>query len=160
MVWASFGGRRLPNRVRLREIGRMVGIRRKLVVVRGTAGWKRVEAGRVLRGKLSLACKLFENFSDMGVDDEADLATAVLDKLIKGIGGYLDIVMYNTLINALGKAGRIEEVNKLFEQMKTSGINPDFVTFNALSLKFIARQEIEKLRYQKTSIMGNKDDPS
>jgi pentatricopeptide repeat protein len=48
--------------------------------------------------------------------------------------------MYNTLINALGKAGRIEEVNKLFEQMKTSGINPDFVTFNELSLKFIARQ--------------------
>jgi pentatricopeptide repeat protein len=40
--------------------------------------------------------------------------------------------MYNTLINALGKAGQIEEVNKPFEQMKTSGINPDIVTFNTL----------------------------
>jgi pentatricopeptide repeat protein len=194
------------------------------------------------KGKLSLACKLFEIFSDMGVDPvsytynsmmstfvkkgyfnqawgvlnemgekvcpadvatynviiqglgkmgRADLASSVLDKLIKD-GGYLDIVMYNTLINALGKAGRIEEVNKLFEQMKTSGINPDVVTFNTLievhskagrlkdaykflkmmldagclpnhvtdtTLDFLGK-EIEKLRYQKASIMGNKDDPT
>ena len=75
----------------------------------------------------------------LGNIGRADLATAVLDKLIKDVG-YLDIGMYNTLIHALGKAGRVEEVNKLFEQMKTSGINPDVVTFNALSLKFIARQ--------------------
>ncbi|XP_059646203.1 pentatricopeptide repeat-containing protein At4g01570 [Cornus florida] len=134
------------------------------------------------QGKLSLACKLFEIFTDMGVDpvsytynsmmssfvkkgyfneawgilhemgvkvyptdiatynviiqglgkiQRADLASAVVDKLMKH-GGYLDIVMYNTLINALGKGGRIDEANKLFEQMKNSGINPDVVTYNTL----------------------------
>ncbi|KAJ0111662.1 hypothetical protein Patl1_00728 [Pistacia atlantica] len=192
------------------------------------------------KGKLNLACKLFEIFSDMGVNPvtytynsmmssfvkkgyfnqawgvlnemgenvcptdiatynviiqglgkmgRADLASAVLDKLMKQ-GGYLDIVMYNTLINALGKAGRIVEANKLFEQMRSSGINPDVVTFNILievhskagqlkeaynflkmmldsgcspnhvtdtTLDFLGR-EIEKLRYQKASIMPNKDD--
>ncbi|XP_075668311.1 pentatricopeptide repeat-containing protein At4g01570 [Castanea sativa] len=194
------------------------------------------------KGKLSLACKLFEIFSNMGVNPvsytynsimssfvkkgyfneawgvlnemgekvcpadiatynviiqglgkmrRADLASAVLDKLLKD-GGYLDIVMYNTLINALGKAGRIDEVNKLFEQMRASGINPDVVTFNTLievhskagrlkdaykflkmmldagclpnhvtdtTLDFLGK-EIEKLRYQKASIMRNKDDSS
>ncbi|KAG7954911.1 hypothetical protein I3843_11G044800 [Carya illinoinensis] len=193
------------------------------------------------KGKLSLACKLFEIFTDMGVDPvsysynsimssfvkkgyfneawgvlnemgenvcpadiatynviiqglgkmgRADLASTVLDKLIKQ-GGYLDVVMYNTLINALGKAGRIEEVNKLFEQMRTSGVNADVVTFNTLievhskagrlndaykflkmmldagclpnhvtdtTLDFLGK-EIEKLRYQKASIMNNKSDP-
>ncbi|KAH7519373.1 hypothetical protein FEM48_Zijuj08G0029200 [Ziziphus jujuba var. spinosa] len=69
-----------------------------------------------------------EGLAKMG---RADLAGSVLDKLMKQ-GGYLDIVMYNTLINALGKAGRMDEVNKLFEQMRTSGINPDIVTFNTL----------------------------
>ncbi|KAK7258402.1 hypothetical protein RIF29_23977 [Crotalaria pallida] len=194
------------------------------------------------KGKLSLACKLFEIFTDAGVDPvsytynsmmssfvkkgyyteawaivtemgeklcpadiatynmiiqglgkmgRADLASAVLDRLLKQ-GGYLDIVMYNTLINALGKAGRINEVNKLFEQMKSSGINPDVVTYNTLievhskagrlkdaykflkmmldagctpnhvtdtTLDYLGR-EIDKLRYQRASILSEKDDPS
>lgn len=40
--------------------------------------------------------------------------------------------MYNTLINALGKAGRIHEANNIFKQMKTNGINPDVVTYYTL----------------------------
>lgn len=135
------------------------------------------------KGKLNLACKLFEIFTDMGVDPvnytynsmmssfvkkgyfnqawgvlnemgekfcptdiatynvviqglgkmgRADLASTILDKLMKQGGGYLDVVMYNTLINVLGKAGRFDEANMLFEQMRTSGINPDVVTFNTL----------------------------
>lgn len=194
------------------------------------------------KGKLSLACKLFEIFSDAGVDPvsytynsmmssfvkkgyhteawailtemgeklcpadiatynmiiqglgkmgRADLASAVLDRLLKQ-GGYLDIVMYNTLINALGKAGRMDEVNKFFEQMKSSGINPDVVTYNTLievhskagrlkdAYKFLKMmldagctpnhvtdttldhlgREIDKLRYQRASILSEKDDPS
>ncbi|KAL2338721.1 hypothetical protein Fmac_013167 [Flemingia macrophylla] len=194
------------------------------------------------KGKLSLACKLFEIFTDAGVDPasytynsimssfvkkgyfteawailnemgeklcpadiatynmiiqglgkmgKADLASAVLDRLLKQ-GGYLDIVMYNTLINALGKAGRIDEVNKLFEQMRSSGLNPDVVTYNTLievhskagllkdaykflkmmldagcspnhvtdtTLDYLGR-EIDKLRYQRASILSEKDDPS
>ncbi|XWS35987.1 hypothetical protein CRYUN_Cryun20dG0043200 [Craigia yunnanensis] len=118
------------------------------------------------KGKLSLACKLFEIFTDMRVDpvsytynsitssfvqkcyineawgvlnemDEkvcpadiaatynliiqglgkmgrADIASSILDKLIKQ-GVFLNIVMFNTLINAPGKAGRINEASKLFE---------------------------------------------
>ncbi|KAM1069237.1 hypothetical protein ACFX13_001207 [Malus domestica] len=107
-------------------------------------------------GKLSVACKLFEIFT----------------------------------FNALGKASRIDEVNKLFEQMKSSGINPDVVTFNTLievhskagrlkdaykflkimlgagctpnhvtdtTLDFLGK-EIEKMRYQKASMVRDKDD--
>ncbi|KAM1594642.1 hypothetical protein ACFX15_000953 [Malus domestica] len=106
------------------------------------------------KGMLSIACKLFEIFSELGENPvsytynsmmssfvkkhyfneawgvlnemgekvcptdiatynviiqglgkmgRADLASSVLDKLIKQ-GGYLEVVMYNTLINALGKA--------------------------------------------------------
>jgi hypothetical protein len=53
IVWASFGGRRRPNRVRLREIGRMVDVRpswwaaeigggrRRCLVVAGCGGgWR------------------------------------------------------------------------------------------------------------------------
>ncbi|KAI3934501.1 hypothetical protein MKW92_034875 [Papaver armeniacum] len=104
------------------------------------------------KGNLSLACKLFEIFTEKGMGEKlcpadigtynlliqglgkmgrADLASAVLDQLEKQ-GGYLDIVMYNTLINALGKAGRIEEVNQMFEQMRKSGIRPDIFTYNIL----------------------------
>ncbi|RXI09087.1 hypothetical protein DVH24_023231 [Malus domestica] len=108
------------------------------------------------KGKLSVACKLFEIFT----------------------------------FNALGKASRIDEVNKLFEQMKSSGINPDVVTFNTLievhskagrlkdaykflkimlgagctpnhvtdmTLDFLGK-EIEKMRYQKASMVRDKDD--
>ncbi|MCI02565.1 pentatricopeptide repeat-containing protein [Trifolium medium] len=97
--------------------------------------------------------------------------------------------MYNTLINALGKAGRIDEVNKFFEQMRSSGINPDVVTYNTLieihskagrvkdAYKFLKMmldagctpnhvtdttldylvKEIDKLRYQKASILSEKE---
>ncbi|XP_071731573.1 pentatricopeptide repeat-containing protein At4g01570 [Rutidosis leptorrhynchoides] len=133
------------------------------------------------KGKLSLACKLFEIFTDLGVDPvnytynslmsslvkkgylneaygvlsemgdkvstadvatfnviiqalgkmgRADLAGTVLRKLT--VGGFLDLVMYNSLINVLGKGGKFDEVNKVFEQMKKSGINPDVVTYNTL----------------------------
>ncbi|KAI3766858.1 hypothetical protein L2E82_16933 [Cichorium intybus] len=134
------------------------------------------------KGKLSLACKLFEIFTDLGVDPvnytynslmsslvkkgylneaygvlsemgnkkisaadvatynvifqglgklgRADLASAVLSRLTDG--GFLDLVMYNTLINVFGKGGKFDGVNRVFEQMKKSGINPDVVTYNTL----------------------------
>ncbi|KAL4584061.1 hypothetical protein LXL04_008651 [Taraxacum kok-saghyz] len=134
------------------------------------------------KGKLSLACKLFEIFTDLGVDPvtytynslmsslvkkgylseaygvlsemgnkkvsgadvatynvifqalgkmgRADLASAVVGRLTGG--GFLDLVMCNTLINVLGKGGRFVEVNRVLEQMKRSGINPDVVTYNTL----------------------------
>nr|XP_043637051.1 pentatricopeptide repeat-containing protein At4g01570 [Erigeron canadensis] len=133
------------------------------------------------KGKLSLACKLFEIFSDLGVDPvnytynslisslvkrgymneaygvlsemgekgnaadvatynvifqalgkmgRADLVGAVLRKLTEE--GFLDLVMYNTLVNVLGKGGWFEEAYKVYEQMKKSGINPDVVTYNTL----------------------------
>ncbi|CAH9072982.1 unnamed protein product [Cuscuta epithymum] len=136
------------------------------------------------KGKLSLACKLLEIFTDVGGMDavsytynsmmssfvkkgyfneawgvllqmrekvcpediatynviiqglgkmgRADLASDILDRLMNKGGGYLDNVMYNTLINVFGKAGRIEEANRLFQQMKSVGINPDVVTYNTL----------------------------
>ncbi|XP_076925589.1 pentatricopeptide repeat-containing protein At4g01570-like [Bidens hawaiensis] len=133
------------------------------------------------KGKLSLACKLFDIFTDLGIDPvnytynslmsslvkkgylneaygvlsemgekvgsadvatynvifqalgqmgRADLVGAVLRKLTEG--GFLDVVMYNTLISVLGKGGRFIEANRVFEQMKKSGINPDVVTYNTL----------------------------
>ncbi|GER45690.1 pentatricopeptide repeat, partial [Striga asiatica] len=73
----------------------------------------------------------------------ADLASAILEKLTNE-GGYLDVVMYNTLINVLGsrkeakrseekgKAGRVDKADELFGQMKAGGINLDVVTYNTL----------------------------
>ncbi|KAF5954798.1 hypothetical protein HYC85_007654 [Camellia sinensis] len=89
------------------------------------------------KGKLSLACKLFEIFTNMGVNPVSYTYNSMMSSFVKrgyfneawGVlhemgenGGYLDIVMYNTLINALGKAGRIDEASKLFEQMRTNDI--------------------------------------
>uniref|UniRef100_A0A0A9G314 Ppr10 n=1 Tax=Arundo donax TaxID=35708 RepID=A0A0A9G314_ARUDO len=44
----------------------------------------------------------------------------------------MDIVMYNTLTNQLGKVGKVEEASRLFEQIIRSGMKPDVVTFNTL----------------------------
>lgn len=86
----------------------------------------------------------------------ADLASAVLDKLIKD-GGYLDIVTFNTLIEVHSKAGRLKDAYKFLKIMLDAGCLPNHVTDTTLD--FLGK-EIEKLRYQKASIMGNKDDPS
>ncbi|KAM7498142.1 hypothetical protein LguiA_022556 [Lonicera macranthoides] len=58
----------------------------------------------------------------LGKMGRADLANTTIDNLMK-LGGYFDMVMYNTLINALGRASWIDEANRVFQQMGTSGIN-------------------------------------
>ncbi|KAM1069075.1 hypothetical protein ACFX15_000961 [Malus domestica] len=70
--------------------------------------------------------------------------------------------MYNTLINALGKASRIDEQSrsakdayKFLKMMFDAGCTPNHVTDTTLD--FLGK-EIEKMRYQKASMVRNKDD--
>jgi pentatricopeptide repeat protein len=48
----------------------------------------------------------------------------------KGIDATL--VTYNTLINGLGKNGRLEEAEDLFLRITSMGYNPDVITYNSL----------------------------
>jgi pentatricopeptide repeat protein len=64
---------------------------------------------------------------------KTEVASSIMDQLSKK-GVYMDIVMYNTLINQLGKVRKVEEANCLLEQIITRGMKPDIVTFNTLSI--------------------------
>ncbi|KAK3194471.1 hypothetical protein Dsin_025781 [Dipteronia sinensis] len=68
-----------------------------------------------------------------------------------------DVVTFNTLIEVHSKAGRLKKAYKFLKMMLDSGCSPNHVTDTTLD--FLGR-EIEKLRYQKASIMPNKDGSS
>ncbi|KAG8390702.1 hypothetical protein BUALT_Bualt01G0111000 [Buddleja alternifolia] len=69
-----------------------------------------------------------------------------------------DVVTYNTLIEVHSKAGRLKDAYKFLKMMLDAGCAPNHVTDTTLD--FLGK-EIEKLRYEKASIMrANTDDPS
>lgn len=68
-----------------------------------------------------------------------------------------DIVTYNTLIEVHAKAGRLKDAYKFLKMMLDAGCIPNHVTDTILD--FLGK-EIEKQRYQKASIMRNKNDDS
>ena len=43
-----------------------------------------------------------------------------------------DMVTYNTVINALGRCGRVKEATVHLHAMKEQGLSPDLVTFGTL----------------------------
>ena len=43
-----------------------------------------------------------------------------------------DMVSYNTVINALGRCGRVQEAMEYLHRMKEQGLSPDVVTFGTL----------------------------
>ncbi|XP_015572450.1 pentatricopeptide repeat-containing protein At4g01570 [Ricinus communis] len=66
-----------------------------------------------------------------------------------------DVVTYNTLIEVHTKAGRLKDAYKFLKMMLDAGCLPNHVTDTTLD--FLAK-EIEKQRYQKASILHQKDD--
>lgn len=67
-----------------------------------------------------------------------------------------DVVTYNTLIEIHSKAGRVKDAYKFLKMMLDAGCTPNHVTDTTLD--YLVR-EIDKLRYQKASILSEKDDP-
>ncbi|XP_027350959.1 pentatricopeptide repeat-containing protein At4g01570-like [Abrus precatorius] len=71
---------------------------------------------------------------------------------MKSSGINPDVVTYNTLIEVHSKAGRLKDAYKFLKMMLDAGCNPNHVTDTTLD--YLGR-EIDKLRYQKASILKN-----
>ncbi|ESW04026.1 hypothetical protein PHAVU_011G061000 [Phaseolus vulgaris] len=68
-----------------------------------------------------------------------------------------DVVTYNTLIEVHSKAGLLKDAYKFLKMMLDAGCTPNHVTDTTLD--YLGR-EIDKLRFQRASILSEKDDPS
>ncbi|PQQ06685.1 pentatricopeptide repeat-containing protein [Prunus yedoensis var. nudiflora] len=74
---------------------------------------------------------------------------------MKSSGINPDVVTFNTLIEVHSKAGRLKDAYKFLKMMLDAGCSPNHVTDTTLD--FLGK-EIEKMRYQKASMVRNKDD--
>ncbi|GMI73684.1 hypothetical protein like AT4G01570 [Hibiscus trionum] len=99
------------------------------------------------KGKLSLACKLFEIFTDMGVDPVSYTYNSIMSSFVKK--GYIneawavlnemdekvcptDIATYNLIIQGLGKTGRADIASSVLEKLVKHGGYLDIVMYNTL----------------------------
>ncbi|KAK8630866.1 hypothetical protein V6N13_079637 [Hibiscus sabdariffa] len=99
------------------------------------------------RGKLSLACKLFEIFTDMGVNPVSYTYNSIMSSFVKK--GYIneawgvlnemdekvcptDIATYNLIIQGLGKTGRADIASSVLEKLTKQGGYLDIVMYNTL----------------------------
>ncbi|XP_022757661.1 pentatricopeptide repeat-containing protein At4g01570 [Durio zibethinus] len=99
------------------------------------------------KGKLSLACKLFEIFTDMGVDPVSYTYNSIMSSFVKK--GYIneawgvlnemdekvcpaDIATYNLIIQGLGKMGRADIASSVLEKLMKQGGYLDIVMYNTL----------------------------
>ncbi|XVF72902.1 hypothetical protein PTKIN_Ptkin12aG0158000 [Pterospermum kingtungense] len=99
------------------------------------------------KGKLSLACKLFEVFSDMGVDPVSYTYNSIMSSFVKK--GYIneawgvlnemdekvcpaDIATYNLIIQGLGKMGRADIASSVLDKLMKQGGYLDIVMYNTL----------------------------
>ncbi|KAL9397134.1 hypothetical protein Peur_011387 [Populus x canadensis] len=99
------------------------------------------------KGKLSLACKLFEIFTDMGVDPVSYTYNSIMSAFVKK--GYFnrawdvfnemgekvcppDIATYNLVIQGLGKMGRADLASSVLDKLMKQGGYLDIVMYNTL----------------------------
>ncbi|KAL3604308.1 hypothetical protein D5086_005167 [Populus alba] len=99
------------------------------------------------KGKLSLACKLFEIFTDMGVDPVSYTYNSIMSSFVKR--GYFnrawdvfnemgekvcppDIATYNLVIQGLGKMGRADLASSVLDKLMKQGGYLDIVMYNTL----------------------------
>ncbi|PON95186.1 Pentatricopeptide repeat [Trema orientale] len=63
---------------------------------------------------------------------------------IKSLKCKPDLIMYNVILDILGRAGRVDKMLHEFSSMKEAGISPDVVSYNTLlnSLKKVGRVDI------------------
>ncbi|KAL1313430.1 hypothetical protein HN51_039995 [Arachis hypogaea] len=88
-------------------------------------------------GRIDEANKFFEQMKSSGINP--------------------DVVTYNTLIEIHSKAGRLKDAYKFLKMMLDAGCPPNHVTDTTLD--YLGR-EIDKLRYQRASILSERDDTS
>lgn len=98
------------------------------------------------KGKLSLACKLFEIFTDLGVDPVNYTYNSLMSSLVKK--GYLneaygvvsemvekvsatDVATYNMIFQALGKMGRADLASAVLRKLTDGGFL-DMVMYNTV----------------------------
>lgn len=99
------------------------------------------------KGKLNLACKLFEIFTDMGVNPVSYTYNSVMSSFVKK--GYFteawavlnemgekvcpaDIATYNVIIQGLGKMGRADLASSVLDRLLKQGGHLDLVMYNTL----------------------------
>ncbi|KAK4480216.1 hypothetical protein RD792_013278 [Penstemon davidsonii] len=99
------------------------------------------------KGKLSLACKLFEIFTNMGIDPVSYTYNSIMSSFVKK--GYFkeawgvlhamgetvhpaDIATYNVIIQGLGKMGRADLANAVLDKLMKEGGYLDIVMYNTL----------------------------
>ncbi|MED6187699.1 hypothetical protein PIB30_078926 [Stylosanthes scabra] len=88
-------------------------------------------------GRIDEANKFFEQMKSSGINP--------------------DVVTYNTLIEIHSKAGRLKDAYKFLKMMLDAGCPPNHVTDTTLDY---LGKEIDKLRYQRASILSEREDPS
>ncbi|KAJ4727981.1 putative Pentatricopeptide repeat-containing protein [Melia azedarach] len=99
------------------------------------------------KGKLNLACKLFEIFSDMGLNPVNYTYNSMMSSFVKK--GYFnqawgvlnkmgekvcptDIATYNVIIQGLGKMGRADLASAILDKLMQQGGYLDIVMYNTL----------------------------
>ncbi|KAK6942365.1 Pentatricopeptide repeat [Dillenia turbinata] len=98
-------------------------------------------------GKLSVACKLFEIFTDMGVNTVSYTYNSIMSSFVKK--GYFnemwdvlhemgeklcpaDVATYNLIIQGLGKMGRADLASSVLDKLMSQGGYLDIVMYNTL----------------------------
>ncbi|XP_057516372.1 pentatricopeptide repeat-containing protein At4g01570 [Amaranthus tricolor] len=99
------------------------------------------------KGKLSIACKLFEIFTDMGTDAVSYTYNSIMSSFVKK--GYFDqtwgilhemgenvcpadVATYNIIIQSLGKMGRADLASSVLNKLVNEGGFLDIVMYNTL----------------------------
>lgn len=99
------------------------------------------------KGKLSVACKLFEIFTNLGRKGTSYTYNSLMTSFVKK--GYLkqvwavlherggqlcpnDIATYNLIIQGLGQMGKTEVATSIMDQLSKKGVYMDIVMYNTL----------------------------
>ncbi|XP_021759295.1 pentatricopeptide repeat-containing protein At4g01570-like [Chenopodium quinoa] len=99
------------------------------------------------KGQLSIACKLFEVFTDMGIDAVNYTYNSIMSSFVKK--GYFDqtwgilhemgenlcpsdVATYNIIIQSLGKMGRADLASSILDKLVSEGGYLDIVMYNTL----------------------------
>ena len=74
---------------------------------------------------------------------EIDKALLIFDQ-IKSLKCKPDLIMYNIILDILGRAGRVDKMLHEFSSLKEAGVSPDVVSYNTLlnSLKKVGRVDM------------------
>ncbi|KAJ7963386.1 Pentatricopeptide repeat-containing protein [Quillaja saponaria] len=122
-------------------------------------------------GKLNLACKLFEIFSDMGVDSVSYTYNSMMSSFVKK--GYFneawgilhemsekvcaaDIATYNVIIQGLGKMGKADIASAVLDTLQKRGGYLDIVMYNTLlnALGKAGRMDEVNMLFEQMKAMG------